>query len=94
MSAIVTLPIKKKRGPKVRTGPCAVILQFPRPTSDMSENEKWLFHDFVSNGKSERWARALIQHLRLPCTENEDGAGVRNGITLAQFFDHLRCNGV
>jgi hypothetical protein len=90
---VVQFPRAKKRGAKRKSGPCADIIQFEFGTSGLSKSEKYVFDEFVSCGKSKRWARAVVEHLRLPVTETRHG-GVRGGVLFRDFLDRLAAEGV
>jgi hypothetical protein len=61
------------------------------PSIDPVERaERELFASFIQAGKSVRYARTVIEYLRLP-SDNSGSERVRKGVTLPQFLTELNC---
>lgn len=84
----IRFPRARKRGAKVRKGPCADILQFRCVRSDLSENEQSLF-DMFSKSQGVRYATAVIDYFRLPF--DEGSRYCRQGMTPVEFLEKLSC---
>jgi hypothetical protein len=95
MNAVITFPIKKKRGAKkTNGGPCAKIVRFRCGRSDFTDRQRWLFDFFIKDGRSARFAAAMVNFIDSPCTKEGDGWFVRGGIAIADYMDQLTARGV
>lgn len=73
MSAIVGFPRPMKRGAKVKRGPCADLLNFPRPLSgkDLLDQWYWLL------GAHQRWENEKVSGL----VSNHDARSILEAMT-------------
>jgi hypothetical protein len=87
MSAVLALPIKRKRGAKVRTGPCAQVIPMPGLYlgEDLDERYEWIkyHHDNWATTKTEG-RKSVDNEMRLILE------GARIALGKSPLTDHVK----
>jgi hypothetical protein len=89
---VVHFPRAKKRGAKARRGPCAELIRFRCGRADYSDSQRRIFDFFIKDGRSARFAAAMIDFTRRP--KDSDDGFVRGGISIADYIDQLTSQGI
>ena len=91
---VIQFPRAKKRGAKKSSGPRADVVQFRCGRADFSVSDRRTFDIFVKDGRSARFAAAMVDFMRSPYSKEGDDWFVRGGVSIADYMDQLTRQGI